>query len=728
MSQSSIGPERFTAVPQIPTLYAKRSEWDTSIPRKKSSKRKAEDNARERELRAMTAPIPIPKPRRPATYSGSGPLQRETKRIPGDLGRPSSQVSLPIAENIYEPDEDPYQNSFKIGILAALSPRPTVKYNGRSQSSLAKQPSRLPPLQQSIEEEDLSQSRRRIDDLADDLDSAGLRELMERDRKRRERKKQGDKANLQRKLQRRAEKQREEETRRNRTEEFARSSSAEIHAQGPQPSLPPDINGSRNLADPFADPAAAEKTTQTPIRNPFEDEKDVEADIMSDVYDEHDAAETPITIPSPEKQAKPVPQANNMAAPQGAVSPPMSPMQSLVDERNMSQTSFKKEKISPEAAAGLERQRQSSDHGVQQSSWTSFFRRGTRHKGSAPDRGRFTPSEFSNTSRESFARKGPPPQLMASQRTFRQSGSATPQRTMSKFREDLPEYPMSPPDSRMQSPETTETRPINTATSGGRHLVHSQSGTLDGRSLATSSSIPTLDRGRPDSRVHSLMSGDSEAAGHALSQSLASVDSEGSWLSGKPVKRFSGPLSPMLSDKEKQKPDEMEEDIASDDYLSRLSPEPDARRQSTISGRRASSALMDFHADQQSPIPPVPPIARGADQGELWHDSVRRQPTVIKQASRAKSQEGLLKNFESADVENASDEETESPRSEEDMTIMRARSVDYGKGHARKISASSGKLLDIRRGSVHSVSTPPRSPALRSTNALAGQEAPKEET
>jgi hypothetical protein len=45
----------------------------------------------------------------------------------------------------------------------------------------------------------------------------------------------------------------------------------------------------------------------------------------------------------------------------------------------------------------------------------------------------------------------------------------------------------------------------------------------------------------------------------------------------------------------------------------------------------------------------------------------------------------------------------------EEPQLMRARSVEY-KGHIRHLSAGSAKLLDIRRSSVQSTDTPPRSP------------------
>lgn len=95
-SQSSLGPENFNVVRQPPTLYARRPDNDSIMARRKSSKRKAEDHAREREIRTMSS-SPIPIPRRPTSYYDTGPLQRETRDIPGGYNRKlnrSSQVSL----------------------------------------------------------------------------------------------------------------------------------------------------------------------------------------------------------------------------------------------------------------------------------------------------------------------------------------------------------------------------------------------------------------------------------------------------------------------------------------------------------------------------------------------------------------------------------------------------------------------------------------------------------
>ena len=753
ISQSSIGPEIFTAQPDRPTLYARRNEFDPNMPRKKSSKRKAEDNARERELRAMTSePSVRNKLKRPVTYSGSGPLQRDTRNIPGPLNkrlsRPDSQVSLPLPENISEPDLP--KHSFRVGAIAALSPRPTLKsYQfDSSRSPLGKQPLRLPTVEQSAEEEEeLPLSKQRISELADDLGSSALRELMERDRRRKEKKKESDRSKLQRKLQRRADRQREEETRRARAEEFVSSSQAHLEAQTSSSPVPdgspgPAIPGASAVEtedaakiplpvgdDPFADPPKPAQPSSQAIRNPFEDEND--PDVMDLPPEHEDDAQPPIPVKSPLRQVQAEETPFDVKPAQATLSPPTSPVQQPIQEPQ--QASKATRNITPELAESIERDRRSSDQSSQQlSTWTSFFRRGGRRKPSVTDRGKQTPSEFSNTSRESFAARKQAPPAVPPARTFRKSESGTPQRTFSKFREDLPErFPISPPDSRVQSPEVAPASQGADSSLSSRQARQSLSGTLDARSLATSSSIPTLDRGRPDSRLQygQLDASDNTGAattGHTVSQSLASVDSEGSWLSGKPVNRLSGPLSKPVEEVVEATsastpggPDPEDEGLVDDEYLSRLSPAPENRQESTgPSERKASSTLIDLQKERDrepSPTPEVPPLPK--DKDETWHEGVARRPTVIKQAARAKSSEGLLKDLsaESGAIEGDDDDDNSNGEGEgeveEPVQLMRARSVEY-RGHARQISAGSAKLLDIRRASVVSTDTPPKSPGV----------------
>ncbi|RVX70762.1 hypothetical protein B0A52_05413 [Exophiala mesophila] len=759
MSQSSIGPEEFTALPPAPTLLLKPKNQDPTLHRRKSSKRKAEDYAREREVRAMSSPIDIPGIKRPVTYSGSGPLRRDTKQVPGGLNRrlqrPASEVSLPIPENIQESDDYSSYASFKIGILAALSPRPTLTYVGNPRSAAGKQPSRIKPsIQQAIEEEPVT-SRKRIDDLADELDAGGLRELMERDRRRHERKKAADRDRLHRKLQRKADRQREEENRGRHVYGAGGYPFGlgldEMETRGRHSSPPPptELSTTANQQqrpdphppkrDPFADQEASRPRPVPGIRNPFEDEKDV--DLVQDPFarmeEEEETEGPPVPVKSPLRIVSPI-ESRNSQQPSRAltISPPISPVHRPADGRSFSQTSALGREPTLDSSEHRSDRRPSDQSSQKVSSWTNFFRRGTQRNFGVLDHGRRTPSEFSNTSRESFVRnKQAPPVVIP--RTFRKAdASHVPQRTMSKFREDLPELPMSPPDSRVQSPEAMVTSESLAGRTVGRAPSHSISGTLDGRSVATSSSNPALDRGHLESRAAQATGLDMSSiapSGMVMSQSLASVDSEGSWLSGKPVKRSSAAMSHLRHSQSSIPPQsiagafDMDEDgLEVDDYYDRLTPGPTGRRDSLISsGRKASSTIIDLERERQhSPVPGVPSLPREVSEPptEAWHQGLARQATIVRQPNRAKSTEGLLKEFgsetprESRVVHSDCDEgegvspEGESPAVEMQSTpILRARSVEV-KGHGRHISAGSARLLDIRRSSVQLEGGRPRTP------------------
>ncbi|EXJ84450.1 hypothetical protein A1O3_05118 [Capronia epimyces CBS 606.96] len=739
-SQSSIGPEEFTALPQAPTLLAKRKGHDPSLQRRKSSKRKAEDYAREREIRAMSSPVPGLK--RPVSYSGSGPLRRDTKQVPGDLNRrlhrPASEISLPLPETIQESEDMTSQASFKIGILAALSPRPTLTYVANPRTSVGKQPARIKPsIQQAIEEEDVY-SKKRIDELADELDAGGLRELMERDRRRHERKRAADRDRLHRKLQRKAERQREEELRGPQGDGLPAGSASlgagGIEKRGRQGNLSVKNEG----GDPFADPESSQTKPIQHIRNPFEDEKDF--DIMRDPFTLEEDEGPPVPVRSPLRTVSPVEVRREQKPSQAAtMSPPTSPIQRPADRQSLSQTSGLAREITPDIPEHGQSDRRASDQSSQQlSSWTSFFKRGGRRKASTTDRGRSTPSEFSNTSRESFARKQQPPPVVVP-RTFRRSeASAVPQRTMSKFREDLPDFPISPPDSRVQSPEAMNIPQASLGPRHGNQPRQSLSGTLDARSLATSSSNPALDKGPAETRHAQSMdidTGSGALSRIALSQSLASVDSEGSWLSGKPVKRLSGGMGHAIRHSQSSLlPQTMpgafeteEAGLADDDYLNRLTPGPSRRRDSDHSiGRKASSTVIDLERERQhSPVPEMPPVPARQEVDETWHEGLGRHATVVRQPTRAKSTEGILREFGKETPEGSrrsssdgelDEEDGGSPAREahktelQDAPLLRAQSVEY-KGHARHISAGSARLLDIRRSSTQS-DAPPRSPSL----------------
>src|SRR5438046_9296379 len=94
------------------------------------------------------------------------------------------------------------QHSFKVSAFAILRPRPTIKYDGSAHFAPPRSTT-MPraSARQLIVEEGFT-PKKRIEDLADDLDSGGLRELLERDNRNRKRKEEGNKAKLNGRLKR----------------------------------------------------------------------------------------------------------------------------------------------------------------------------------------------------------------------------------------------------------------------------------------------------------------------------------------------------------------------------------------------------------------------------------------------------------------------------------------------------------------------------------------------
>ena len=123
--------------------------------------------------------------------------------------------------------------------------------------------------------------------------------------------------------------------------------------------------------------------------------------------------------------------------------------------------------------------------------------------------------------------------------------------------------------------------------------------------------------------------------------------------------------------------------ITDDDYLSRLTPTPADRP--GWNRKSAGEALPSSDEEE--------------DEEEAHWGSVRgRQPNLVRSAAvgRVKSREGLLNSFgEEGEV-------TVEPASPDDHSdgsfevgLQRATSIDYGKIHARRISAGSARLLSI---------------------------------
>lgn len=653
----------------------------------------------------MSSPIPIPK--RPMSHA-SGLLARESKRIPAGLNRhrdrPISETSIPDPESMHSTVSSPAEgHNFMISAFDALSPRPTIRYSenprytlhsddlGTSRTSMRKE--KYPPIPEAP-----FNSKERINDLADDLDASTLRALMDRDERRREKKRKSEQERLQRRLQRRSERQKKEGKENQQT---SHEMETEVNSLGtgdaskPQqqekdsPSAMANQNGAQSPDSPHSphswlrDASKENLPPEDPFNDPMAESRFEEA--------------TPLS----EKDEPVLETAKAIRLSQGNMSPPTSPRRYLQGPSNLSMLSDSASRSTPDIPARRQPDatlRESDTSGNIAGSWTSFFKRGgTRAKRWSADQGRASPSEFSNTSRESFARQQPPPSAYA--RNVR-ARSGTPVRTQSKFREDLPELPISPPISRVQSPDlqrTSGTPVIDALTSSSaRPLSEIHPAFREEVALSRHQSVREQSPDGPSPAM--------------LSQSLASVDSEGSWLSGRPPKRSSqqanllresaGSLRQRLRELGNS---EENLDNAGDGYFSRLTPGTESglsSRQPSYSKRKVNKVEdVDLNLVSRSSL------AIHTEEGATLHGDVARYPTIIRRSPRIKSREGLLDDFQAGEESPGSAYSGDSPTGDilndhgpesERSSVHEATSVDLAsKGRVKRMSAGSAKLLDL---------------------------------
>ena len=691
MSTSSLQPERFSVTPTHPTLRAKRSANESSIPRRKSSKRKAEDQVREQEIRSMSASMP----KRPVSNAG-GILARDTKQIPGGLNqnfeRPVSEVSVPLPESMHSAvSVVSDQHGFRVNAFDVLSPRPTIRYSGNprlNNSSGSVGPSRHSTRKdkQPVIPEETIKSKKRIDELADDMDTTNIRELLERDRRRKEKIRRAEQDKLQRRLQRKAEKQRAEEG-----EVAARNVDSGL---GISNDCAPQPEASREKQIKTPDSWLHDPSREILPRNPF-------TDPVVGGSTSHLEEATPVEEPDEPVVAT----AKAVRLSSASMSPPASPILPLQAPPSMSQLAELASRSTPSIPEQTELEPRESDTSTRlASNWAALFRRsGTRAKRASADRAR-TPSEFSNTSRDSLPRQMPP-SVFTRIPQARSGGSI---RTQSRFREDLPELPISPPESRVQSPEL----PRQTPNSGQDPMSAEPDQPLSDihpafrEEVALSRHQSVRSQHTPDAPTSAI-----------VSQSLASVDSEGSWLTGRPVKRLSQPQSNPLREsasslqrrlEDLAEPEETpEKATAMSEGANQLTPDLERRvsyERPTRLRDILSAGLADDSDDDDDVLHSQPaPITK--EEG-TWHSAVGRHPTIIRQgaAARARSREGLLNDFEAGDESTESSPispEGDSPVGQstgpEKSFIQSATSVEIGKGyaHGRHISAGSARLLNL---------------------------------
>jgi hypothetical protein len=689
---------------RVPTLHNKR-DGEHLMPRKMSSKkRRRNDQEREAEIKAMSNFVPV----RPAAedWTAGRPMKKDSKRVKIGLGlgfgggskndwdrmNRSSDVSLPTPESIHSSlSTDSEYVSFKVSALEALAPRPTLRYAvyprwGPTTTESGSGPMRMPSQRRKLSErgpipEATLKAHKRVDDLADDLDASDLRELMERDQRRREKRRQTDQDKMERRLARRAEKQRA--------------------AEGDRPPMPNLERGvlGREAVGLGINPASA-VVTSSKRRATDEPPKDqVPAGDEMDHDSRHQPLEafhrttsipleTPFPTAKPEEPVPPVPRSPKMKRfLRSKTSRSKSPTAS--DEKLQSSMDLRKRSGSSTSRGPL--------------SWTSsIFRWVSRHKRSTGG-----PSSFSNTSRDSMAINQLPTPAVNSLNSVNSIAAhklsrGVPRRTMSRFREDLPELPLSPPDSRNQSPEA-QPIPIPSTIIEASPAVGSQPenitfGSLpqaqrSGETTPRTSVRRSIEESGPTPSTISRADG-AEVSPQPHSMSLASIDSEGSWLSGRLRKRRSSGIPDTISVRVQHSLQEERSSnnsptaesngpgddvsIVDDEYLSRFARTSHERsawnRKSTGEARPSS------------------------DEGEdaRWGEVAEQHPTVVHAASRMKSREGILNSLEDDESEDGEDEDGAVPDlRKNDSGLQRATSVNLGKNHARNFSAGSAKLLEL---------------------------------
>nr|KMM71748.1 hypothetical protein CPAG_08049 [Coccidioides posadasii RMSCC 3488] len=597
MSQNSLS----RSFNDVPTLRSQRRSTEPSLLRRKSSKRKRNDYAREQEIRNMA-------------------LESNWDLPPG-RAQTDLRASRPMYERLRSISPD--SHAYKLSVFDALSPRPVLRY--------ARTPRYVDPSRSAASKSkcwalrlgDLD-GEHRINELADDMDAGTLRELMERDRRRRA---------------------------------ARRTACPTVKLENPpkprrQHSMkhnhPPPLNNHETNIDTAMtnrkhDQMELSKTpnhTESWLRDPSKES--FTANANDEVHEKKPTVEETQIVADDEKSFVHV----------SAIDAAADIKHELAGQEMGSVSD-----ISPTQKS---EKRLSSNAGRIGRSLSSFFRRGSRFKREPQGQPKEGPS-FSVPSRESFSRvshtevAGMPPAI-PKKSSLRFDG----QSMQSRFTEHFDE-----PMDNMRSPTAIDIYPTS-----HRFSVCTGRGTVATAPIEAQDTFRASGANSPDTRPNSIF----------LAQSLASIDSEGSWLSGKPSRHLSQARLAQYRGSAESKDDPTEsspeERPASDEILGPLSiPVPEEEEEFEI---------------------PVSGNAKPQDNdGTTWHDSVGKRPRLIRPCTRAKSKEGLFTEF----LESASEVDTPSDDSpldiEAEMEVHRATSVDLGKGHTRHISAGSAKLLDL---------------------------------
>ncbi|KAJ5492381.1 hypothetical protein N7453_010478 [Penicillium expansum] len=595
------------------SLLRRKPSQNAHVPnklRRKLSKRKANEIMREREIRMLSS-IPIDIPHRPTDYV----LENRRRKANGRRAdRYMSDISLSIRDSATSSTSDisdPY--TYKVNAFAALTPRPSRQEREKLQAL-------------TMSEEDFYCSKRRVNELADSLDAGALRELLDRDRRRREKKQIDDQERLRRKLQERADAQQAEEQKLQAAIQV--EPEPEPEPNQPEPSIaevpePEDVVLNDETTTSQVDEATAvapegeswllraSKGSENTGRESRESSR-VVGNIDDSSVRERRLVQRPSFAPS-----------NDITMSRTTLSPSHSSLRHGLNSPNQSQ--IRAPSSTSDISRGVDSERRLSDtSGRRGNTITSLFRRGSsRLKRTYKERFHDTTPEVSNTSHESFykiqTQSSPPPPSIIPPRILMPTG--TVKRSQSKFTEHFGDEPLSPPDSRLQSPDIPE------------EVLESSLERVE-TFLREPTPSPGVDIKNPNRSHHRSWASDSmdtEADNVPLSQSLASIDSEGSWMSGQFFRRMSQkPSSPVRSNlnsfgqESEEAPADAPEEVESLDESRRLS----------------SNTL-------EPELEPEVADSSASHPAERWHNEVGRRAVLVNPVVRPKSTQGMLRGFPS---------------------------------------------------------------------------------
>ena len=881
-SAASGNPPHDYPVYRAPTLHHAQSQSKRDgrhlLSRTKSSKRRknAHDREREAEIKAMSnvghfasvdkrsrtvdfdplrpavepwmggRPVAnMPHPNSFAARTARGEKKSKTSKK-GKKQRDSDDISLPSAESIDSAmSSDSEQVSFVISPLATLAPNPTLRYAshpvrgaggamyGPAYRELSHQLPRK--LAMPIPEATL-RAHKRVDDLANDMNASDLRELMERDMRRRERKRVSDQERAARRLSRQAERQQrlvqlEHEQQQQEMHDAPPSRSSPDMARGVLGREAAVFGTANDTTSAVVTSATRRDATPPPPlkeqqrshlpspppeeRFPVFDNGDEDVEMVVATHSESNASATSSRRRSPvemfyrpdsspvesvEVLPRPVPkdaisqdiEANDNAdfAPAAVPTRTTSTLRKLAKLRkrlsNLSNSSTKSPTVSKASKSSANGSVRGHTRGA--ASWTSLggiLRWASRSKRSNRSNStrNISGSSGAITGNHSLTEKAEhemsPEELLAATAAATEAALSGPKnptpfharaplnaavktgvhRTMSRFREDLPEFLMSPPRSRKASPEPSpvaehenegesmseimdvESLPIQGVVTNTTTFMH------DGESDEESIIMPpTTFHGQ----YHSVQPPVDESWLHVdadivadpyqdahneegdivadsldpspepqQSLSLASIDSEGSWLSGgRAQRRRSAQPQRSLDNVSRSSYQRW----TSNDHIknhsnhynqaqhslsalpsSDIEPEQDDEDEvETVNGEADTSGLTKTETETEDQR-----VNESAHWGSVNERKVQVD-TPLHMATLAKSHEGLLKTFyEGEEAESSptspvsptSLDSENSPVSDGDFQdlkgVQRATSVNLGRGHVRHISAGSAKLLEL---------------------------------